>query len=317
MRRSLWTRHIDWSTIRSGRPIPTSVIDELVADDDALGTIGTYAIRVADWTYVGKTEVGFDRRFRQHKEQPGTNRKYRILKETGLFDYAHFVPLTRMNEAYEETTGKRVSTDSSLVAIFEIFDIASFDTTDAKRGFNQNLVDDTFYRKILLSRDVETLLNYYLERLEAGVQAPRMKDLDGWAVFLRPIMPDTTLEDVAVSSLAVITYEPKQWPCIRQKLDFDNRRERLVRLVKPLYARGSAPSSRSRKAQESSEKKSPTRHSGPIKQLKSVQGSSVATRPISETSDVQLERTRRDRALEIAKGKKKLKFAHRKSLPRA
>jgi hypothetical protein len=159
--------------MQSGRPIPASVIDSLdSADesldvaDDSLGTIGTYAIRVAEWTYVGKTEVGFDSRFQQHKNSSGLNQKYRILKETGLFDYAHFVPLTRTKEAYEvsqhapsfstpsfltvltnlqvmqETTGKRVPTDSSLIAIFEIFDIASFDTTDARRGFNQNLVDD-------------------------------------------------------------------------------------------------------------------------------------------------------------------------------
>jgi hypothetical protein len=158
-----------------------------------------------------------------------------------------------------------------------------------------------------LSHDVTKLFNYCLERLEAGVQLPRRKDYDGWAVFLRPIMKGTTLEDLAFTSISKIVYGPAEWPSIRQKVDFDNRRKQLVRLVKPLYARGSAPSARSRKAQESSEKKSPTRHSGPIRQLKSVQVSPAAARPISGTSSVQHEQTRRARAQEIAKGKKKVR----------
>lgn len=157
-----------------------------------------------------------------------------------------------------------------------------------------------------MSHDVTKLFNYCLERLEAGVQLPRRKDFDAWAVFLRPIMKGTTLEDLAVSSLATLPYASAVWPSIRQKVDFDNRREQLVRLIKPLFAKGPVPSPLSRKARESSEKKTSTRHSGPIKQLKSAQDSPVADRPISGTSIVQHEQRRRARAQEIAKGKKKV-----------
>jgi hypothetical protein len=61
---------------------------------------------------------------------------------TILLDPIPFLTVYPNLQAMQETTGKRVPTDSSLIAIFEIFDIASFDTTDARRGFNQNLVDD-------------------------------------------------------------------------------------------------------------------------------------------------------------------------------